>query len=64
VIIAIVFVTVLRERLVCRPKPTNRNFPAVQSRNNRYDASPGAPPSAVPPSRRSNVLILPGRHAR
>ena len=35
--IAIVFVTMSCERLVRRPKPTNCDFPAVQSCNNHYE---------------------------
>jgi hypothetical protein len=42
VIIAIVFVTVSCERLVRGPKLTNRDSPAVRSRNNHYQASAAA----------------------
>jgi len=41
VIIAIVFVTMSSERLVRGPKPTNRDSPAVQSRNNQYERTRG-----------------------
>jgi len=39
VIIAIVFVTMSRERLVRGPELTNRDSPAVQSRNNHYECA-------------------------